>query len=164
MWNRFSNTDPDYSNGYIVKRTYHRYHAWFRIKICHAISGVGSMEVNATAANFRWLSLTSVSATHLTAMWRGFYNRKNQVSWPISLIKVVHNFMKVYLSQLRLTSYLKFNTVFLSKLCYHCRNSWLCDKILFIHTGAQHGLSVTLNIEQYEHTMDSSYDAGVKVD
>ena len=29
--------------------------------------------------------------------------------------------------------------------------------------GAQHGLSLALNIEQYEHTVDANYDAGIKV-
>ena len=36
-----------------------------------------------------------------------------------------------------------------------------CDHIL--PTGAEHGLSLTLNVEQYDHTVGSSYDAGIKV-
>ena len=30
--------------------------------------------------------------------------------------------------------------------------------------GAQHGLSLVLNVEQYDHTIGPSYDAGIKVE
>ena len=43
-----------------------------------------------------------------------------------------------------------------------CAIITMIARILF--TGAEHGLSLTLNVEQYEHTVGPSYDAGIKVD
>ena len=45
---------------------------------------------------------------------------------------------------------------------YYMSYMWLISLSL-VFTGSQYGLSLSLNIEQYEHTVGASSDAGIKV-